>query len=105
MALTLGGTKRWPDHKALRQLGARAQLGPKETDQIISEIATGIAAQLPVMVAHIRSFGQENLAMRMATEWNDGLRRSLGAQPVAIPDIPEDPFKEGASMKYASPSI
>lgn len=94
MALTLGGTKRWPDYKSLRQLGARAQLSPKETDTIISEVASGIAKHLPCMVAHIRSFGHDNLAQRMAAEWNDGLTRSLGAQPVEIMETPADPFQD-----------
>lgn len=105
MALTLGGTKRWPDRKSLRLMGARAQLTPKETDRIIAEVADGISRQLPEMVASIRSYGYHDLADRMATEWNDGLVRSLGAEPVPVMEAePGKPAPAAVSEDSSAPA-
>lgn len=106
MALTLNGTKRWPDAKALRQLGARAQLSPKEANAVISEVAAGIAGHLPEMVRSLRQHDQHDLAERMVTQWNDGLVRSLGAEPVPVPDeeaAPEDPEVQQDHLEAPAP--
>ena len=46
MALTLGGTTRWPDKRKLVQLGqTRADLGTKQVSEILEATADSLAAQ------------------------------------------------------------
>lgn len=86
MALTLNGTKRWPKPAALKALGGRARLKPARIEEIMTEVAAGVAGQLPEMVRHMRGHGHDELAERMAAEWNEGLVNSFGADPVDVPD-------------------
>lgn len=81
MALMLNGTKRWPDPKALFQLGARARLTPARTREIIDEVAQGIAGHLPAMVRDLEERGQAPLGLEMAALWREGLEASLGMSP------------------------
>lgn len=85
MALTLGGTKRWPKPAALKSLGGRARLKPAQAEKIMGEVAAGVAAEIPEMVRNMRAQGHGDLAEKMAEEWNDGLVNSLGADPVEVP--------------------
>lgn len=87
MALTLGGTKRWPKPAQLKQLGARARLSPKDTARIIGEVAEGVKAQMKEMMLDITARGRPELAERMAAEWNAGVSLSLGADPVDLEAI------------------
>jgi len=86
MALTLNGTKRWPKPEALRALGTRCRLRPRETSDIIDEVAGGIAASIPGMVEHLSDHGHGELAARIAREWAGGLSESLGRDTRA-PDV------------------
>lgn len=94
MAMTLGGSTRWPKPKALEALGARAGLTRPETARIIEEVSEGIRRTLPSMVSAFDRHGLPDLGRAIAAQWNEGLRLSLGKQPMTIPA--PDPFA-GAS--------
>lgn len=81
MALTLGGSKRWPKPGAVRQLGARAGLSPKGTRDIVAEVGAGLRAVMPAMIEAFEAQGQGELGRRVAASWNEGLMTSLGEEP------------------------
>lgn len=84
MALTYGGTKRWPNAKALHQMGARARLTPARATEIIAEVGEAIRTRMPVMIADLTGRGLADLAARIAGAWNAGLSQSLGLEPVDL---------------------
>jgi len=91
MAMTLGGTKRWPKHKALLQLGARARLTPAKSKEIIQDVGRAISEAMPVMLDDFRERGLGEVGENIAACWNEGLVVSLGIDPVDIKV--EDPFE------------
>lgn len=84
MAMKYGGTNRWPNEKALQQMGARAKLTPKRAAEIMQEVGSAIQERLPIMMADLEERGMGDLGRRMAEEWNDGLTKSLGMDAVDI---------------------
>jgi serine/threonine-protein kinase HipA len=92
MAMTLGGSKRWPKPKALLALGARARLSPAKAKEIIQEVADAVAEVMPVMLADFKERGMAEVGASIATYWNEGLVDSLGLDPVEI--TVEDPFQD-----------
>ena len=81
MALTLGGSKRWPKPSAVRQMGARAGLSPKATQDIVAEVGAGLRAVMPTMLEAFEAHGQGATGRRVAASWNEGLTTSLGEEP------------------------
>ncbi|MFX4299982.1 type II toxin-antitoxin system HipA family toxin [Pseudosulfitobacter pseudonitzschiae] len=94
MSLSLGGTKRWPKHKALLALGARAKLTPKRSAEIIEEVADAVRKTMPAMLAEFEACGKKELGELIAAQWDDGLVSSLDSTP-ARPT--QDPFDDVAS--------
>ena len=85
MALTYGGSKRWPKPDATRQLGARARLSLRRTRDIIEEVGAGLRIVMPTMLAAFEAHGQDAVGRRIATAWNEGLTMSLGVEPGTVP--------------------
>ncbi|MCW3782933.1 type II toxin-antitoxin system HipA family toxin [Defluviimonas salinarum] len=93
MALTLGGTKRWPDAKTLKQLGARAKLAPARAQEIIGEVAAAVAGYIPEMRRDLAARGQDVLGEALEELWLEGLETSLGWAP-ATPGADPEPETE-----------
>lgn len=79
MALTLGGTKRWPQEKAVLLLGARAGLSPERIRAVVDEVNSGISSYLSVLEEDLLSRGLSDLSSAMRAQWTRGLIESLGA--------------------------
>lgn len=90
MAMTLGGTKRWPKPNALQKLGARANLTPAKSKEIMEDVGRAIASSLPGMLKDFKDRGLEEIGQKIADCWNEGLVQSLGMDPVDL--AVEDPF-------------
>ena len=88
MALTLGGTKRWPKQGALLLLGARAGLSPREARDIVAEVGAGLRAVMPAMLEAFEAQGQGELGHRVAAAWDEGLTMSLGEEPGGLTATP-----------------
>ena len=88
MALTLGGTKRWPKPGALMLLGARAGLSAKEARNIVAEVAAGLRTVMPAMLEAFEAYGQGELGRRVAAAWDEGLTASLGEEPGGLDAAP-----------------
>ncbi len=93
MSMTLNGTTRWPKPEALELLGARAGLSRGEARTIMAEVAAGLQATLPAMVAAFDAAGHGELGRAIAGQWNDGLAASLKAEPIPVAE--PDPFSMG----------
>lgn len=86
MALTLEGTKRWPDRDRLLRLAPRARLRRGQAEAVMAETEAAVRRALPRMMQRLGDHGQTDLAERMAVCWNEGMASSLGAAPVALPN-------------------
>lgn len=75
MALTLEGTKRWPDAKRLVRFGRqRCQLTEAAAKDIVSEVAEAVA-QVRRELAHLPDFDPQaaEVAERMRKAWSEGV--------------------------------
>ena len=91
MALSLGGSKRWPKPATVLQLGARAGLSRQQAGQIMEDVATGLRLQMPEMLKDFKARGQDALGQKMVAAWNQGLTQSLGVKPCDIENLNPDP--------------
>lgn len=94
-ALTLGGTKRWPKAKPVRELGkVRAQMSDAEISSVFERIANALADTIPEMRRYFRDAGSD-IGEKMIGAWDAGIRDSLelSRQAVNIP-LPSDAFVE-----------
>ena len=74
MALTLDGTKRWPDYKRVLRYGMqRCRLAPKKAHDIIAEVVETVATDEAVLDKNIASEDHE-VAHAMRTAWRDGIK-------------------------------
>jgi len=81
MALTLGGTKRWPKHKQLTQLGVMCGIGPAESARIIEEVASAVHAGMDQIKAAIDAHPAfEDVGNKMLSLWQQGID-SVGFVP------------------------
>jgi serine/threonine-protein kinase HipA len=96
MALTLGGSTRWPDSKKLAAVGTlRCGLTPKRAKQVFEEVATAVT-ETAAEVRHYMADHPEFAAVgeRMLQEWANGVEQSLGFAPpawkpvLAKPELP-----------------
>lgn len=92
MAMTLGGSKRWPKPKALKMLGARARITPARAQDIIEDVGAAMTATMPLMLADFEERGMGDIGQKIAECWNEGLVASLGLEPVNM--VPIDPFAD-----------
>ena len=75
MALTMDGTKRWPDAKRLEKFGIRrCQLTPAAAKAILAEVTEAVASALPTL----KQFGELDtqageIPERMRLAWIEGL--------------------------------
>jgi len=78
MALTLGGSTRWPDRRALVHLGqVRADLSLRWIENVLEATADAMASVAPSMRAYFRQKGAE-VGERIAHAWETGISESLG---------------------------
>lgn len=78
MALTLNGTTRWPDRKALTQLArTRCGLSLKETEAVFEQIADESAGLAPKVRRYFRTRAPEVGDLILAA-WQAGVDESLG---------------------------
>jgi len=75
MALTMDGTKRWPDAKRLEKFGIRrCQLTPAAAKAILAEVTEAVASALPTLKQFSEldtQAGETPERMRLA--WIEGL--------------------------------
>jgi serine/threonine-protein kinase HipA len=83
MALTLNGTTRWPDAKALQKVGeTRTQNPPARINEIFEQIADAISETTTDVHEYMKSHSEfEEIGTRMLKEWELG--RELSLRPSA----------------------
>jgi serine/threonine-protein kinase HipA len=75
MALTLDGTKRWPDRKRLQKFAmSRCQLTPAKARDIVTEVADGVA-DVAKDLGKIVELDNDAapMAVRMSKAWAEGV--------------------------------
>lgn len=79
MALTLGGSTRWPTARQLLAFGTTRQIGsPAVIKGMLGEIAEGVSETMEHVRQHIRAHPEfEEIGKRMLAEWAEGIRTSL----------------------------
>lgn len=79
MALTIEGSTRWPDRKALIRLGqTRSDLGLKRIEEHLEATADALNSVRPQLEKHFR-YEHGEVGKRMLAAWETGIRESLGA--------------------------
>jgi serine/threonine-protein kinase HipA len=107
MALTIGGSTRWPDRKTLTMLGqTRCELGQKKIEQHIEATADALSD----VSAEVRTYfasKEGEVGIRMLAAWETGIRDSLGAirglQPVPVTTkgrVPRIARSDGLLLEY-----
>lgn len=78
MALTLEGTKRWPDRVRLTRLGQlRSGLSLPKTNAIIEAVADALADTAAPMATYFKQ-SQYEVGDRIRAAWETGIKESLG---------------------------
>ena len=79
MALTLGGTTRWPTAKQLLAFGTSRQIGsPSALKAMLESIADGVSEVMAEMRAYIKTHPDfTDIGTRMLGQWEEGIRTSL----------------------------
>jgi serine/threonine-protein kinase HipA len=79
MALTLGGTPRWPTAKELLAFGTTRHIGtPATLKAMLTEIAEAMSDTLPEIRRYMREHPEfEDIGALMCRAWEDGIRTSL----------------------------
>jgi serine/threonine-protein kinase HipA len=79
MALTLGGTTRWPTAKQLLAFGTSRQIGsPSALKAMLELIADGVSEVMAEMRAYIKTHPDfTDIGTRMLGQWEEGIRTSL----------------------------
>lgn len=78
MALTLGGTTRWPDRRRLVQLGQlRAGLSINDIDAILEATADALAETRQAMQEYFSVSAFPEIGERIAQAWEQGIRETL----------------------------
>ncbi|MFT3727945.1 MAG: HipA domain-containing protein [Terricaulis sp.] len=78
MALTLDGTKRWPDRARLTRLGQlRSGLSLPKVNTILEFVADALADTAPVMGAYFKQ-SPYDVGARIRAAWEIGIKDSLG---------------------------
>lgn len=78
MALTLEGTKRWPDKAKLLRLGQlRAGLSIPRVEAILESVADALADTAPAMSAYFKD-NEFEVGIRISSAWEAGIKDSLG---------------------------
>ncbi|HLN22421.1 MAG TPA: type II toxin-antitoxin system HipA family toxin [Patescibacteria group bacterium] len=85
MALTLGGSTRWPNSKKLTAVGTlRCGLTPKRAKQVFEEVATAVSETATEMRRYMADHPEFAIVgERMLQEWANGVEQSLGFEPPA----------------------
>jgi serine/threonine-protein kinase HipA len=80
MALTLEGSKKWPDRRALIKLGqTRADLGPTMISRIFEETADAISDVSSEAGKHFKKKSKyPRIGGRILSAWRSGVKESLG---------------------------
>jgi serine/threonine-protein kinase HipA len=80
MALTLEGSKKWPDRRSLIRLGqTRADLGATFISQIFEETADAISDMSPEVERYFKEKSKHaNVGKLIRSAWRSGVRESLG---------------------------
>lgn len=82
LALTLGGTKRWPTAKALLTFArTHCNITGERARQLLDEVATGVLSSIDELNSHMRTHPQfREIGTAMVTEWKKGLNLSVQLQ-------------------------
>ncbi|OGQ99752.1 MAG: hypothetical protein A2505_00835 [Deltaproteobacteria bacterium RIFOXYD12_FULL_55_16] len=88
-ALTMNGTKRWPDGKMLAEFGAhRCHLSPKETSQITEQVADAINDTGRPLREYAEAHPEfQQTGMQMLNVWEQGINQTRQC-PLSIPSPP-----------------
>jgi serine/threonine-protein kinase HipA len=80
MALTLNGSTRWPDRKALTRLGqTRCDLSPAAINAVLEQTADVLTALAPSVTKHFKErAAHPEIGDRLVAAWQTGIRDSLG---------------------------
>lgn len=80
LALTLEGTKRWPDAKRLEKFGIRrCQLSPTEARSVVAEVTEAVATVEKDLALVISSHSKTtDITERMRVAWQEGIRALSG---------------------------
>ncbi len=80
LALTLNGSTRWPDAKALQKLGeTRAHLTPSSVKAILQRLEHGMEQAAGELRAYVASHAEfADIGRQMLGEWEAGIQHSLG---------------------------
>ncbi len=79
MALTLGGSTKWPDRQRLLDLGqTRADLSQNAVEQIFELVADTLTSILPKLRRYFKD-SQFEVGKRMAESWETGIQESIGS--------------------------
>ena len=74
MALTLNGTKRWPEYKRVHRYGMeRCRLAPNKARDIIAEVVEAVATDETALDKNSPS-EDRGVALAMRTAWREGIR-------------------------------
>lgn len=92
LALTLGGTKRWPKHKALLDFALKQlNYSNEKARTIIGEVSEGIhfaADELLIYMDDNAAF--RPIGTKMLNEWSKGIEHSLNGTPLFVPQHEDD---------------
>lgn len=85
MALTLGGSTRWPGRKQLEQAASRYfSLTPAEFSDIADQAAAALSDTRPAMLQYFADTPNPEIGTAIAAAWEDGLRESLSREITAV---------------------
>ncbi len=86
MALTLEGSRKWPDPKRLGSLGQlRAELGAAEVKAIFEETADALSDTWSEAEAYFAGSTDASVGNRMHAAWQQGIAESLGLAGRIVP--------------------
>lgn len=74
MALTMAGSKRWPNRRTLLRFASSCGLSPERTAKCLSEVASGVVTARDELIAGIREIPEFNeTGSLMLKAWDEGL--------------------------------
>jgi serine/threonine-protein kinase HipA len=73
MALTMDGSKRWPDEKRLVKFGTRCDLTPNEARTILAELTDCVSQAAGELLSLARNEGDQKILKRMKEQWITGV--------------------------------
>jgi serine/threonine-protein kinase HipA len=89
-ALTLEGSKKWPNAKAITRLGqVRAGLSGPDIKAVFERVADGLSDTAPELRAYFKGTNND-VGTKMLEAWNAGVENSLGLTGRGVPMLSSD---------------